>query len=134
MEKIRGKGWISTYMVAVVLLWVVAFAWALTEKEPPEGFGVYGNVMTLQDEGAARLFGLKEPGIYVVNQNNKPVTAVRGGLGMILRGLARADIDQASVGWRGLRAGLLRTAPGILLVVLAAGSLLGWIPVRARMR
>ena len=66
-----------------------------------------------------------------MNQNHKPVTAVRGGLGMILRGLVRGDGDQISVGGSGVQAGLLSTASGICQLVLAGVSALGWIPLVA---
>jgi hypothetical protein len=117
------------YLFSVTILWLGVFIWGLAEKEPEKGRGYYGNVMRLQDRGAAEMFGVDEPGIYVVNKNHKPVTAVRGGLGMVLRGVAAGDGDQVEVGFRGIGAGLVETTEGVLLLVLASVSVLGWIPI-----
>ncbi len=132
MKKPMAKNWVRFYLLAVVLLWALVALWALTEREPPEGRGYYGNVMTIRDQGSADLFGVEGPGVYVVNRNHKPVTAVRGGLGMILRGLASGDGDQVSVGGRGVQAGLFSTASGVCLLILAGVSALGWIPLALR--
>lgn len=118
-------------MISLVLVWVLVAVWALTESEPEEGRGSYGNVMTLQNQGAAEVFGVDEPGVYIVNKNNKPVSAVRGGLGMILRGLGTADLTQAKVGWRGVKAGLSSTGSGFMLTAVFAVSVLGLLAVVA---
>lgn len=129
MKKLIAKNWGKFYSLAVVLVWAVVSVWALTEKEPPQGHGSYGNVMFIGNQKAADFMGVEKPGMYVVNKNHKPVTVVRGGLGMILRGLASGDSDQVSVGWRGLKPALTRTTSGIVLLVLAILSAFGWIPL-----
>lgn len=122
----KSKNWIKIYLMAVASVWLLVVGWALTESEPPQGRGYYGNVMTITDQGSADLFGVAGPGIYVVNKNHKPVTAVRGGLGMIIRGVFTGDSSQASVGWRGLAKGLTRTASGIFLLGVIVASVVGF--------
>jgi hypothetical protein len=129
MKKLIAKNWGKFYSLAVVLLWSLVSVWALTEKEPPQGRGSYGNVMFIENQEAADFMGVEKPGMYVVNKNHKPVTVVRGGLGMILRGLASGDNDQVSVGWRGLKPALTRTPSGTVLLILASLSAFGWILV-----
>ncbi|MCI0529955.1 MAG: hypothetical protein L0Y56_21130 [Nitrospira sp.] len=129
MKKLMAKNWGKFYSLAVALVWVLVSVWALTEKEPPQGRGSYGNVMFIENQEAADFMGVEKPGMYVVNKNHKPVTVVRGGLGMILRGLTSGDSDQISVGWRGLKPALTRTTSGTVLLVLAGLSAFGWIPM-----
>lgn len=126
IEARRRRNWLTVYLIAVASVWSLVVVWALTESEPPQGRGYYGNVMTLMDQSSADLFGVAAPGIYVVNKNHKPVTAVRGGLGMIIRGVFTGDGSQASVGWRGLSKGLTRTASGIFLLGVVVASVAGF--------
>jgi hypothetical protein len=121
------KNWKSIFSILLISIWVLVAVWAVTEPEPPRGRGRYGNVMTLQDQASADAFGVASPGIYVVNKNHKPVTAVRGGLGMFIRGVFTGDGAQASVGSRGLEAGLTNTVAGVVLIVLVGLTLLGLV-------
>jgi len=126
MGQVKRRSWIRIYFLLLVSVWVLVGVWALTEREPAQGRGYYGNVMTLKDQGAADLFGVPGPGIYVCNKNHKPMTAVRGGLGMIIHGTFTADSSEASVGWRGLSEGLTRTAAGFFLLGVIAASVAGF--------
>lgn len=111
MQRQTHRVWARNYLFAVLLLWILVAAWALTKATPGDGIGA-----------------------YIVNENNELVPAVRGGLGMMLRGGASLDADLLSVGWNGFFSGLFSTVPGIALLVLAGVSALSWIPIRARIK
>jgi len=118
------KKWTNVYLLSVILILVLIVIWALTEKEPKqEGQLIYGSIFNFKDYGAAIFFGAEKPGLYVVNKNNKPVTAVRGGLGMIFRG----DIE---VGMKGFSRGLFQTSSGIILFIILVTIMIGWIPLK----
>ena len=94
----------------VVLFWALPCALGQIRFEPV--LGAYGDIITLQDEGSAKLFGVEGTGVYVVNKQGKAVGAIGGGLRMMLEGIATADSTEVGVGWRGFSAGMTRSGAG----------------------
>jgi len=74
--------------------------------------GAYGDIITLKDEGSAKLFGVEGPGVYVVNKQGKAVGAIWGGLRMMAEGITTAESAEVGAGWRGFSAGMTRSAGG----------------------
>ena len=111
------------YSLVVLGSFVVSLVWVFTaEVSAPGGFA-YGTILTLEDEGSAKVFGAPGPGVYVANRRGKLLGAVRGGLYMIL------SQENPSLGFRavkaGLNAGKLAIAAACLVFVALVAYLVG---------
>lgn len=108
----------------VLLFWIV---WGLTAKE--QGNLAWGNLVTVADVESARLFGLEKPGAYVGLKNGKAISAVRGGLRLVL------TLQDPALGFRAISHRMLTGAEGYTftgtLAVLAV-SLTGLVVIKVR--
>lgn len=118
------------------ILWVLVIAlplalvvWALTAKE--EGNMGWGNVVHVQDQPSADLFGLPRPGAYVGTQRGTALPAVRGGFKLIL------TFEDPALGTRALKAHLFTGSEGVVVIAafllwLVSLGLLAWLAARRR--
>lgn len=117
--------------VAIFLVLVFLLVWVLTAEGPAGDYYAYvfgyGNTITMKNREVAEVYGIKAPGVYLVNKEGEAVAPVRGGLKMVFKGLIGADGRELQVGLRGVRIGLKLNPLGMAFLIvlsLILGSLI----------
>ncbi len=104
------------FRILVFAIPLVLITWALTAKEYNTNIP-WGCIITMMDKGSAKLYGLEKPGTYVGTRNGNAVTAVRGGLKLII------SFQNPKLGMRAVSSKMFSSGNGLILT----GSLVLWI-------
>ncbi|MCI0489998.1 MAG: hypothetical protein L0229_25685 [Blastocatellia bacterium] len=122
MDKRHSRKRKDVFLLILFVALALLLIWVVSAEGPKDSYYAYvfgyGNTITMVNREVAEIYGVKSPGVHLMNKEGELVAPVQGGLKMAFKGLFGGDGRELKAGVQGIRVGIKLNPVGLTVSII----------------